>query len=136
MNFLVIIYLTIGLMLLPFSIVMGQENEEHDEISKLLEWENKHEFYTPETDGGFASYFGNEKILSNHGNDIWIKPNQKFTLDHSSLLEYGTILIDGTLNIFETGEFPLKTQKIIVGPLAIFYIPIATMEKIYTSPIF
>jgi len=36
-------------------------------------------------------------------------------IERSQLLEYGTILIDGTLTIHETGDVPLRVQKIIVS---------------------
>lgn len=117
MNFTVIIYLTIGLMLLPFSIVMGQENEEHvDEFSKLLEGENKRDFFASTKSGSFGSNFGSKEKLESHGNDIWIKLDNNIVIEGTLLREYGTILIEGDLTIIKTGDFPLKVQKIIVAP--------------------
>jgi len=98
---------------------MVYAQEEHniqDEMSNLLEDESKNDFLKSTKSGKLNENFGNRAKVTEHGNDIWIMPGHRITIDDSATLEFGTILIDGTLEIFRTGDNPLRTQKIIVGP--------------------
>jgi len=95
------------------SIVYAQEaHNPNDELIKLLEGENKQNFLSNQKD----SNFGNKEKLESHDNDILIKFGTNVVLDRLNIFEYGTILIEGTLTIYDTGELPLRVQKIIVAP--------------------
>jgi len=107
--------LILGILVFPSMVYAQEEHNVNDELSKLLEGENKKSFLSNQKDGSFTGNFGNQEKLESHGNDILIKHGTNVILDRSRLLEYGTILVEGTLNIIETGEEPLRVQKIIVG---------------------
>jgi len=107
--------LFLGIMVFPSMVYAQEEHNVNDELKKLLEGENKKSFLSNQKDGSFTGNFGNQEKLESYGNDILIKHGTNVILDRSQLLEYGTILVEGTLNIIETGEKPLRVQKIIVG---------------------
>ena len=116
MKFLLISALFIFFIIANSSIVYAQEEHNvNDEFIKLLEGENKKSFLTNQKSGSFSGNFGIKEKLESHGNDILIKFGTNIEIERSQLLEYGTILIDGTLTIYETGDVPLRVQKIIVG---------------------
>ncbi len=107
--------LIFGIMVMPSMVYAQEEHNIQDEIAKLLEGENKKNFLSSQKSGSFTANFGNRVILESHENDILIKLGTNVVLERSQLFEYGTILVEGTLNIIETGEDPLRVQKIIVG---------------------
>ena len=97
--------------ILPIAYAQEAHNP-NDELLKLLEGENKQNFLSNLKDDNF----GNKEKLETHDNDILIKFGTNVILDRLNFFEYGTILIEGTLTIYDTGELPLRVQKIIVAP--------------------
>jgi len=108
--------LIFSILLLSSTFAYGQSEVDINEMSNLLEDESKNDFLKSTKSGKLNENFGNRAKVTEHGNDIWIMPGHRITIDDSTKSEFGTILIDGTLEIFETGDNPLRTQKIIVGP--------------------
>jgi len=110
-----LLFFILSLSLLIFLNGYGQEQTDI-EIEKILDGENKKDFLSSTKSGSFVSNFGDYKKVESHGNDLLIRYGDNVVLEESQLSEFGTILIEGTLFIYETGEFPLRVQKIIVAP--------------------
>ncbi len=110
------LFLIFSILFLSCTFAYGQTEVDINEMSNLLEDESKNDFLKSTKSGKLNENFGNRAKVTEHGNDIWIMPGHRITIDDSATSEFGTILIDGTLEIFETGDNPLRTQKIIVGP--------------------
>jgi len=116
MNLRLIIFITALLMLFPASNVTGQEQPEHD-FSSLLTGEKLENFLVNQkTFGTFRENFGYKAKIISPNNDILIKKDSIIRLEESNLPEYGTILIEGTVTITDTKDYPLKAQKIIITP--------------------
>lgn len=91
---------------------------EHDtarEISELLKYEEKSDFFSNQKSGDFQTIFLRKEI-SDPSNNILIKSGTTITLTGSLEKEYSTILVEGNLKIIDTGDSSLQVQKIIVGP--------------------
>jgi len=110
------LFLIFSILFLSCTFAYGQTEVNLNEISKLLEDESENDFLKSTKSGKLNENFGNRDRVTEHGNDIWIMPGHRITIDDLDTLEFGTILIDGTLEIFGTGDNPLRAQKIIVSP--------------------
>jgi hypothetical protein len=88
----------------------------HHEIFKLLEGENIGNFLAIKNGIKFEQNFVDIEKLNAAENDIFIEPNTDVIISGDAAPEFSTILIEGTLRIHQTGQHPLKVQKIIISP--------------------
>jgi len=91
---------------------------EHDpskDLSKLLKAEDESKFFTNQNSGDFQTNFVRKATLP-PSNSILIKSGTTITLSGSFDREYSTVLVEGNLNIIDTGDSSFRVQKIIVGP--------------------
>lgn len=85
-------------------------------VSTLLGDVDKNTFIENGEGNRFASNFRNTERLRDSGNNILIKQGSVLILEGERIPEFSTILLEGTLKIRQTNEFPLKVQKIIIAP--------------------
>jgi len=112
------------LQIFSLSIVYGEiENEptkmEHDptkDLAELLKDEDKSKFFSNSITSDFIVNFDKKVTLEASKNNILIKEGSTVVLKGSLTKEYSTILIEGNLRIFDTGDSSLRVQKIIIGP--------------------
>jgi len=103
--------------LLPSQSYGQTEQDQASIISKLLVHENVDNFLVNQGDNNvFASNFQNISNLKPSQRDVLIKADSELIIAGEKLQEFSTILIEGTLRIYGTDEFPLRVQKIIVTP--------------------
>lgn len=102
---------------IPFLVGYGQiQTSSENDIAELLKGENVSNFLVIQEERKFVSNFRDENKLLSAGNSVLIKSGIESVIDGESLPEFSTLLIEGTLRVLESNGFPLKVQKIIIGP--------------------
>lgn len=105
------------LQLFLFSNIYGQIDQSVDnELSKILKDDDKSSFLTNQSGQDFLENFGDTNKLKLSKNNILIKSGTTVVLEGSPLPEYSVILVEGTLEIINTGDSSLRVQKIVVAP--------------------
>jgi len=112
------------LQIFSISIVYGQMEDdsskmEHDptkDFAELLKFDDKSEFFTNSLSKDFIQNFEKKATLESSENNIRIMPGTTVNLKGSPTMEYSTILVEGNLRIYDTGDSSFRVQKIIVSP--------------------